>query len=100
MKSEYDKVRDQVEGLKNATEAAQLNAVAKENELQTFKRQMKEAKQHLKAEILDTKKLIKNQQLEVLNGEDDEEFLSLLNIPNKARLLTQQYPPPMDSLLQ
>eukprot|EP01061_Rhynchopus_euleeides_P006814 TRINITY_DN15835_c0_g1_i2.p1 TRINITY_DN15835_c0_g1~~TRINITY_DN15835_c0_g1_i2.p1 ORF type:complete len:475 (+),score=217.23 TRINITY_DN15835_c0_g1_i2:45-1469(+) len=110
MKEEYDKMRSLCEEAGRAREAAEARAkeaegmlVVKEEDLQSFKRQMdeqkqrtKEAKQRLKAEILDTKQLIKNQQREVLRSEDDDEFLALLNIPNRAREILASPPPQAD----
>ena len=96
MKDEYERSQHRIAELQ--AENARLTAMGaqlqeKEDELQSFKKQMeeqaqrtKEAKQRLKAEILDTKELIKNQQREVQEDlNDDDDFLSLLNIPNRAR---------------
>eukprot|EP01063_Lacrimia_lanifica_P012734 TRINITY_DN19422_c0_g1_i1.p1 TRINITY_DN19422_c0_g1~~TRINITY_DN19422_c0_g1_i1.p1 ORF type:complete len:495 (+),score=256.77 TRINITY_DN19422_c0_g1_i1:102-1586(+) len=74
---------------------------AKSREVASFKQQMeeqrlrtKEAKQRLKAEILDTKQLIKSQQEDFKEEipEDDDDYLALLDIPKRARELFNHSP--------
>eukprot|EP01059_Diplonema_ambulator_P033388 TRINITY_DN6958_c0_g1_i2.p1 TRINITY_DN6958_c0_g1~~TRINITY_DN6958_c0_g1_i2.p1 ORF type:complete len:473 (+),score=212.65 TRINITY_DN6958_c0_g1_i2:30-1421(+) len=87
-------LEDELEQLHQSTSEIVSQLQKKDEELNTFKLQIeeqrertKEAKQKLKAEILDTKQLLKAQHEEVgLTGDpdDDDEYLALLDTPNRA----------------